>query len=147
LNANRKKLRYNSTCSDQNVALQNQKSKKMKSIFVTIIMVLIFGVVNAQRIGECRIQNSNLDIFDAIGSYKCSIKLKAGDELSGYSRSIIVISADSIANVFNDKGESLSTINLRNGDYVLNVLGNTVLIRSDSITNVFDDKGKLLSSK
>jgi hypothetical protein len=118
----------------------------MKSIFVTIMMVLIFGVSNAQQIGECRVRHSSIAVFDANGSYTCSIKLKSGAELSGYSRSIIVISEGSIANVFNNKGEFLSSINLRNGAYVKNVLGDTVLIKEDLITNVFDSKGNFLVS-
>jgi hypothetical protein len=118
----------------------------MKSIFVTIIMVLIFGAANAQLIGECRVVHSNVNVFDANGTLACSIKLRSGSELSGYSRSIIVISQDSIANVFNSKGDFLSSIHLLNGAYVKNVVGNTVLIKNDSMTNIYDSKGTLVSS-
>lgn len=109
-------------------------------------MVLLFGIANAQRIGECRVGHKSVDVFDASGSYSCSIKLKSGDELSGYSRSIIVISEESTANIFNCKGEFVSSINLRNGAYVKNVVGNTIIIKEDSITNIFDSKGNFLSS-
>jgi len=118
----------------------------MKPIFVTIMMVLIFGTSNAQQIGECRVKRSSIAVFDANGSYTCSIKLKSGAELSGYSRSIIVITEGSTANVFNSKGEFLSSINLRNGAYVKNVVGETVLIKDDSMTNVFDSKGNFIVS-
>jgi hypothetical protein len=118
----------------------------MKSIFVTIAMVLIFSVANAQLIGECRLGHSGLDVFDANGSYICKIKLKTGSELSGYSRSIIVISEGSIANVFNGQGDFLSSINLRIGAYVKNVIGNTILIKDGMKTNVFDSKGNFLCS-
>jgi len=110
------------------------------------MMVLILGVANAQQIGECRVRSSNIAVFNANGKYTCSIKLRSGAELSGYSRSIIVITEGSIATVFNSRGEFLSSINLRNGAYVKNAVGNTVLIKDDSITNVYDSKGNFLSS-
>jgi hypothetical protein len=118
----------------------------MKSIFVTIIMILIFSIANAQQIGDCRVGSSSIDVFDSNGSYACSINLKSGAELSGFSSSIVVITEGSSANVFNCKGQFLSSISLRTGAYVKNVVGNTVLIKDGSMTNVFDSKGNFLRS-
>lgn len=104
----------------------------MKKLSLLILLFIISFVSLGQDISDVsQSKSGRLTVLDS-KNHEISYKyISSGDELSGFSSTIIVITSKSHrVTVYNQKFSEISYKYISDGDYVKNVSGNNIIIKS-----------------
>ncbi len=115
----------------------------MKKILLMAIMLLKFGVINAQ-IAEVKKEGSYAKIYNDQGRYSGnSIYLGSSYTLEGYNSSFIVVKEGSYAKIYNAYGRYTgNSIYLGSSYYIKNVTGSAILVKEGSYVKYYNFEGR-----
>jgi hypothetical protein len=123
---------------------------KMKKIVLYVALVVFLVNGYSQNISDVSQTNSNELIVRDIKNNRISSKyISSGDELSGFSSTIIVIKTSSKeVIVYDEKWNRISSKYISSGDIVKNVNGNNIIIKTSSKEVItYDKKWNRISSR
>jgi hypothetical protein len=106
----------------------------MKKLFLFAAFAVFSVAAYSQNISDVsQTSNNELIVRDASNNRISSKYISSGDELAGFSSTIIVIkTSNNEVIVYNEKWDRISSKYISSGDMVKNVNGNNIIIKTSN---------------
>ncbi len=118
----------------------------MKRILITLVMLMAFTTIQAQKISHIETTRSWYYVYDEKGKKVHTFSTTQG-ELVAYSESFYIIRHGSWYYTFNAKGKKLHTFNVSNTGDILNAAGVTFTSRKGNWIYTWDKNGKKIATR
>ena len=118
----------------------------MKRILITLVMLMAFTAIQAQKISHIETTRSWYYVYDEKGKKVHTFSTTQG-ELVAYSESFYIIRHGSWYYTFNAKGKKLHTFNVSNTGDILNAAGDTFTSRKGNWIYTWDKNGKKIATR
>ena len=119
----------------------------MKKILLLVTFILTTCLSYSQEISDVSISGTVLTVRDENNNVISNYILSYGDELCGFSSTIIVIKNQTVVRVYDQKFNSISNHILSYGDKVKNVSGNNIIVKNGNVITTYDKKFNVVSTR
>lgn len=118
----------------------------MKKILITLVMLMAFSAMNAQKISHIETTRSWHYVYDNNGKKINTVSATQG-EIVAYSESFYILKHGSWYYTCDAKGKKLHTFSVSNVGEVLNAAGDTFTSKKGSWIYTWDKNGRKIATR